>query len=710
MSQRRLTTTTMIELPSSQIHFILISLLLFIATLVNIYFCILFGLYMLYLYRHKLLFISSIVIICICLISISLTPKNTLDTSFYATVIEVEESTNTNKLTLKINNNKVIAYLNKSVNIEVGDYGYFECNKSSISTSIYNGSFDYNKYLYDSYIDGVFYVKNYEYIKSTFVISSIQSNIKTYFENNLEGNTLKYSLMLILGIDSFDESEEEIISNLGIMHLFCISGMHINFILLIVGLLLKKIGVTNNSIQIIQVLFATLLLIITNFQISVIRAFLMFFISFIFKKKDIKATSLDILCISAIVILIFKPRYFNLISFRLTYLVTFILILTSDLYKNKSMITTLVMQSIIAFAVTLPIIANMNYEINFMTFINSTFISIPFSYAIMPLTFFSAIFNINFFNPVFELFNTLLYDFNRIDLFIYPIAKLNFITITLYYLLFYLILKSIYIKKHIYKVSVVMCLFLFFILNISKLNNETRVTFFNVGQGDSTLITLPYNQGNILIDCFGGVSNFIKTRGIEDLDYVIITHAHNDHMGDLDIVQSQFNVKNLIGSYYDQDSVSLNCDRYVKAHDKIIINDIMINFIAPYESHSDINRASLVFTIELHDYIFMFTGDTTKEVEQQILHLDLKSDVLKVPHHGSSTSSCVEFVEAVYPTYAIFSYGETNSYGLPNYEVVNRYYMSENYHTPIHGTIEFYYINEWKIRLFNNNSFNYLFL
>ncbi|MFI3328876.1 MAG: ComEC/Rec2 family competence protein [bacterium] len=700
----------MIELPSSQFHFILLSLLLFIATLVNIYFSIFFGCYLLYLYKHKTLFIYSIAIIVLCFVSIQLTPKQLSSESFYGTVVLIEESNYTNKLTLKVDNNNVIVYLKKTIDINVGDYGYFNCSKSEFSSSTYNGSFDYNKYLYDSYIDGVYFASDYTFVENKFTLSKVHYNIKEYFENNLSNQTLKYSLMLILGVDSFDEAEEEIVSNLGIMHLFCISGMHINFILLMVGLILKKLYISDDKIELIQVLFAVMLLIITNFQISVIRAFLMFLITFICKKNKLKVTSLDVLCVSAIIILIIRPRYFNLISFRLTYLVTFILILTSDLYKNKSMINTLVMQSIIAFCITLPIIININYEINLMTFVNSTFISIPFSYCIMPLTFISAIFKTNFFNSIFVLFDTLLFDFNRIDLFIFNVSKLNMFSIAIYYLLFFLILRSIYTKKHLNKLITTMILLLLVILNVTKLNNETRVTFFDVGQGDSSLITLPYNQGNILIDCFGGVSNFIKTRGITDIDYLIITHAHNDHMGDLEIVKEEFNVKTTIGSLHDPDSIELGLDRYVEANDRIIINDFVINFIAPYESHSDINRASLVFTIEIHDYVFMYTGDTTKEVEEQILHLDLKSDVLKVPHHGSNTSSSVEFVEAVYPTYSIFSYGASNSYGLPNNEIVSRYYMSENYHTPIHKTIEFYYVTEWKIRTYNEPTKKYLFL
>lgn len=234
------------------------------------------------------------------------------------------------------------------------------------------------------------------------------------------------------------------------------------------------------------------------------------------------------------------------------------------------------------------------------------------------------------------------------------------------------------------------------------LNNVTTVTFFDVGQGDSSLISLAYNKGNILIDAYGGVGNYIKTKGIKTIDYVIITHAHNDHIGDLETIKKDYKIDNLVGSVYDYEAMKLGFDTYVKGGDILTLGNTTINFIAPYETNSDLNLTSLVFTININGYTFMYTGDTTIEVESQMINKNiyLKADVLKVPHHGSSTSSSVDFINEVNPTYAIFSYGVNNSYGLPNYEVINRYHMSTNYFTPIDGHIEFYYKKKWLVRFY----------
>ncbi len=687
------------ELPFNYFHFILLGIILFILSTKYIIVIIPFSLFLLYVFKERAIFKYIIGLVLLISIISLLEPKPN-GNQFYGTVLEIEEKDRTNKLTLSTSKNNVIVYLDKNIKVTVGDYGYYDCTKSS-SNSIYNGGFDYDEYLYNNYIDGAYYVKNYTYIKNKFVISKVQYNIKTYFESKLEDNTLKYSLMLILGIDTFDDQESDAITNLGIMHLFCISGMHINFILSFVAIVLSKFKVNNSKIEVVQIIFATILLIITNFGLSVIRAFLMFVLKFIFTKLKLKYTSLDILCISAILILIFKPRYIYLISFQLTYLVSFVIIITNDLYKNKSSLYSMTIQSIIAFAVTFPIIVNMNYEINFMSFIFTTFITIPFSYIIMPITFISALLSTNFFNPIFEIFNSLLFNLSTINIFIFRIEKLNIIYICIYYILITLVLKSVYIKKHITKLVTLLLCFLFIIINSSYLNNVTTVTFFDVGQGDSALISLPYNKANILIDCYNGVGDKIKTRGIKNIDYLIITHAHNDHMGDLDIILKEFNVKTTIGSYYDQDSRKLNLDEYVSAGDKIQIYNITLNFIAPYKSNADINHASLVFTTLINGYTFLFTGDTVLEVEQDIItKSNVKADVLKVPHHGSDTSSCIEFVNAVYPKYAIFSYGENNNYGIPDADVMSRYTMSINYHTPIHGSIEFYFKKEWLIRFY----------
>lgn len=687
------------ELPFNFFHFILLGLILFILSLKYNFIFIILSIYLLYLTKEKKI-IKYILIIILLTYVISLLETNRTNDTFYGTVLQIEEKARTNKLTLSTDKNNIIVYLDKNIQIKVGDYGYYRCTKSS-SNSTYNGSFDYDEYLYNSYIDGAYFVNDYTYVKNTFVISKFQDIVKNYFESKLEEETLQYSLMLILGIDTLDDDTEDAISNLGIMHLFCISGMHINFILMFISILLSKLKINDNKIEVVQIICASILLLLTNFALSVVRAFLMFILTYIFKKLKLKFSNLDVISISAILILIIRPRYIYLLSFQLTYLVTFIIILTNDLYKNKSTITTLITQSVISFAVTFPIIVNMNYEINFMTFLFSSFISIPFSYIVLPFTFISAILGSNIFNPIFELFNILIIDLSKISIMIFRIEKLNIIYIFIYYLLVTLILKCIYLKKSIYKYVTLLLCFLFVIINSSYLNNDTTITFFDVGQGDSSLISLPYNKGNILIDCYNGVGDKIKTRGIKNIDYLIITHAHNDHMGDLDEIIKDFNVKTTIGSYYDQDSKKLNLDKYLKAGDKIQIYNITLNFIAPYKSNSDINHASLVFTTNINGYTFMFTGDTVEEVEKEMLtKSNLKADVLKVPHHGSATSSCVEFVQAVYPKYAIFSYGENNNYGIPDIDVMSRYTMSINYHTPIHGTIEFHFKKEWNIILY----------
>ncbi len=690
---------TKIELPFNYFHFILLGVILFILSLKYYYVLILLAIFIYYIRKEKLVIKYLFVIISILSLFIVLEPKSNSN-DFYATIINIEESNRTNKLTLKTNGNNKIVYLSKDIKIDIGDYGYYKC-KPTNSNNSYNGSFNYKEYLYNSYIDNTYFVEEYTYIKNKFTISKIHYSIRTYFESKLEDETLKYTLLLVLGVDSFNKEESNVVSTLGIMHLFCISGMHINFILLFVSLILTKFNIENNKIEKVQIMLVTILLIITNFQLSVIRAFLMFIITYIFKKSKIKYSNIDVICITALLILLFRPRYLYLVSFQLTYLVTFILIITNDLYKNKSMLITLSIQSVVAFTTTFPIIVNMNYEINFMTIIFTTFISIPFTYVIMPLSFITAVLGINIFNPIFRIFDILLYDLSKIDILIFSIQKMNLLCVCIYYILLILIVINILKKKLSYKYITLLFCFLFCIINSTKLNNVTTVTFFDVGQGDSSLISLAYNKGNILIDCYNGVGNYIKTRGIKNIDYLIITHAHNDHMGDLEVIKEDFKVGSVVCSYYDQDSKKLNGDLYVSAGDKIQLDNIELNFIAPYKSHSDINQASLVFTVNINGYTFLYTGDTTIEVEEVLINKsNVKADVLKVPHHGSDTSSSIEFVTAVNPKYSIFSYGKDNSYGLPNKEVMNRYTMSINYETPIDGHIEFYYKKEWNIRFY----------
>lgn len=237
-------------------------------------------------------------------------------------------------------------------------------------------------------------------------------------------------------------------------------------------------------------------------------------------------------------------------------------------------------------------------------------------------------------------------------------------------------------------------------------DGEISVHFLNVGQGDCEFVQLP-NGETILID--GGESVMgdrvvenISAMGYDEITYLVATHPHSDHIGGLCAVLDAFEVQNVYmpdasseSDYYGiflQTVYDENC-KVLRAKSGVSIidsEDLSVYFIAPVSSsYSEENNFSAVLRIEYGENSFMFMGDAETLVENE-LSGDVSADVIKVGHHGSSTSSSENFVNRVDADFAIIECGE-NSYGQPNGEVVERWESSgaDVYRTDEYGNITF---------------------
>ena len=213
--------------------------------------------------------------------------------------------------------------------------------------------------------------------------------------------------------------------------------------------------------------------------------------------------------------------------------------------------------------------------------------------------------------------------------------------------------------------------------------------YIDAGQSDSEFIELP-NGETMLIDA--GTSNYgekiadyITNLGYDEIDYLIATHPHADHIGGMKEIVESFD----IGTVY-MPKASTNTKTYenllTAIQDKglkiktakagvTILEDgnLTIDILAPNSSkYDDLNNYSAVVKIVYKGNNFLYMGDAEKLSEDEITS-DVSADVVKVGHHGSSSSSSKDFVEKVSPRYAIISVGEGNSYNHPNESVVKRW-------------------------------------
>lgn len=225
-------------------------------------------------------------------------------------------------------------------------------------------------------------------------------------------------------------------------------------------------------------------------------------------------------------------------------------------------------------------------------------------------------------------------------------------------------------------------------LNSKYVNkNETlSVYFLDVGQADSILIRL--NGQNMLIDAGNNedgplIVNYFKELGIENFKYVVATHPHEDHIGGMDDIINNFN----IDTFYMPDKITTTKtfedvldaleNKNMKYNtlndgDKFNIDNANIEVISGGFTNSDINDSSIVLKLVYLNNSFLFTGDATSNVENKLLDKDIKSDVLKVGHHGSKYSTTDKFLDKVSPKYAIISVGKDNIYNHPSSNTITK--------------------------------------
>ena len=306
----------------------------------------------------------------------------------------------------------------------------------------------------------------------------------------------------------------------------------------------------------------------------------------------------------------------------------------------------------------------------------------------------------------------------------------SFAIIALYYVSLIFMLKSPgrQIMKKIPPV-IIICVYL---ITPYFQNSTSSITFLDVGQGDSAVVNLP-DRKVMLID--GGtyepdmgravIAPYLWSRGIRSIDYLVLTHPHPDHFGGLIYIIDNFRIGEVwlsgwgtAGSEkFFQKIIARNINiRVLRRGDVLEAEKYKIRVLHPYDEFfadsergdfSNENSGSLVLKYESDDVSVLFTGDIETEAEETLLPLDkwLRSEIMKVPHHGGRTSSSSGFLEAVDPQVAVISLGENNPYGHPHAETIERLKAAEAeiYRTDIDGAVTIT-LNDYPISVSNAGS------
>lgn len=286
--------------------------------------------------------------------------------------------------------------------------------------------------------------------------------------------------------------------------------------------------------------------------------------------------------------------------------------------------------------------------------------------------------------------------------------------------------SDIWLSIIVIVITSILCGIFYFVTDLGSDNEDTSssdiiqsdntknlsIEYIDVAQADSSLITLP-NGKIMLIDAGGNataneLSDYISSKGITKIDYLIGTHPHEDHIGGLDVVIKNFDIVNIYLPVVDESDVPTTktyndvldaiSDKKLKVNKgtagTVILNEdnLKAEIIAPNsENYSELNDYSIVIRLTYGSKSFLFMGDAEELSENEIIdnNYTVTADVIKCGHHGSNSSSSEAFIDEVNPKYAIISCGEDNKYGHPHKETIELFESKgiEYYRTDIQGNI-----------------------
>ncbi|MBQ8293398.1 MAG: DNA internalization-related competence protein ComEC/Rec2 [Bacilli bacterium] len=606
---------------------------------------------------------------------------------------------NNNSLTVKSGFQKYLIYTDELY--DIGDVLIIKGNFLDIDENHVPLLFNYQKYCRYQRIYGRITNPEIIKIKNVFTISKIQNFTCNYCDKYFSSISSSYLKALVIGNKiSLEKEMLNSINSLGISHLFVVSGLHVVLLAGMLEWIIKKIF--KKSVSLITIIILIIYTFITNMAVSVIRVVLAYLLKQSNEKYSLSLTSLDQLSIITIFILLVNPYYLFNSSFILSFGLTYSLVIGSKLLNNKKYFLSLLYMSLYCQIIGLPFSYNFSNEFN-ITSVLFNMVFVPFvSYIFLPVSL--IVIFIPFLNMPYEylikIFEYMIKICDRISIYI-NFPQINIFFLCIFFIIIYYLFKLI--EEHKFKKSlfVVLLIYMLVWVNYIKLDIFDQVIFFDLPNGESTLIHGSFNKYNIMIDTGDIEENntiveYLKKRGIRKLDYVIITHSDSDHIGGLEKIMMEVKVKNVITNIYEKRDIFEYYYRYnqklklyyLKKGDYFKYQNLSFRIYSPSTNLGDVNNNSLVFLADIDGLKILFTGDI-EALGEKTLEIDkvIECNLLKIAHHGSKTSTTPTFLRKVSYEVAIIMNGYHNIFDFPSPTVINRIKDKPYYVTGYEKTI-----------------------
>lgn len=516
----------------------------------------------------------------------------------------------------------------------------------------------------------------------------LRKRLSLYFET-LPSPLSAYCQQLIIGSSNEDSTDLMVsVKRLGLLHLFCISGMHIVLFTALLRRLLVHLWWRKEVIDLFLIILLPFYLLIGGGATSLIRATIMAELGLLHRYLNLDR--LDGWALSLLIGLIIDPLLLLTLGGQLSYLLSFILqILPASVRGFK--------QSLLLNLVSLPSLLSYVYEVHLLSFGVSYLIIPLFSTVIFPAVLVGAL-SFRAFEPLTYLINDGLKCFQRMLNWLSDFPGMIHFGKPPLILAFLLFAASLLIISRDSSLKSWTRLVLLYVITgvIIHFPYNGEVTFIDIGQGDSILIREPFNRQVVMIDTGGKLDfkkpnwavskhsqddaqritiNYLKSKGISRIDTICLTHHDADHIGYLTTILDNIAVKRVIvPAGMEKQSTLLSKVRTVEkpmiipVTDNVKLPSFPLIILHPFVPGEGKNEDSLVLAGKFGGKNFLFTGDLDQQNEEKVIqkYPQLKIDILKAGHHGSKTASSYSFLQRIAPEYAIISAGRFNRYHHPD--------------------------------------------
>ncbi|MBI5043170.1 MAG: DNA internalization-related competence protein ComEC/Rec2 [Nitrospirae bacterium] len=644
-----------------------------------------------------------------------------------------------------------LSIYNNNIKLRYGDIIRFEA-KLKRPRSFWNpGAFDYEAYLARKGIHAIASIgekDQIEIIGNTgnifFVrLSEMRDKIKEAITNSLTGPPAAILLAMIIGDTTglTDEIRDSFMAS-GTTHILSISGSHLGliavfiffFMRLLIGLLPERLLLRITmyttptkiaaAITIVPVIFYTL---ISGAQVATNRSLIMILVYILSVLVDRGNEILNSLALSALIILLIDPLSIHDISFQLTMVSVLFIALAIEVRRRmtseettfplsplgrgegegyinsaKGKAITYLFITIAVSLGTAPIVAYYFRQVAWVgLFANS--IVVPFAgFIIVPLGLFSSIASVFtgnlFLAGVNEFILNLFYSIVRLFSLI-PFAEIHIPSPGIFWLFLFYLLAFFAVKRPLpnWKKIIFVGLMLFTIfakIITARLDNSFKVTFLDVGQGDSAVIefsdkkVMVIDGGGIMSETFdigrAVLAPYLWDSGIYTIDYLVLTHPQLDHVGGFPYLLQKMRIKEVWENGDKGESIAYRrfaglikkksvLQKTELSEMKAESRDVKVSVIDSLTGAS-VNDRSIVLKISNGDYSLLFAADIEKGAQEALLKYDgIRSNIIKVPHHGAKSSLNEDFIKAVSPEIAVVSVGYQNRYKHPFPEHIEAY-------------------------------------